>query len=232
MHARSTTRTSRDWVAAQREALEGAVPGLIRGGRESRPGVWLSRNARIHPEARILAPAWIGEDVRVERGAAVGPGAVVGAGSIVDAGTRVEAALVTPGTYLGESMELKDAVADRGVVTHTRIGASRFDREAPGFPRSGSGASRPGCTRRDTRGLEGGLLRSAGRPRERGTRSARRRRRGRGAGRRGRVVRRHPLGAAGRLASRAVPPRRRPRSGALAPAYERRTRHRRRLNDR
>jgi hypothetical protein len=124
VHARLTTRTARDWLRAQRAALEGEVPGLLLGGRQVRPGVWLSRNCALHADARLVAPAWVGEDTRVERGAVVGPGAVVGAGSIVDAGAHVEGALVLPGTYLGESIELRDAVADRGLVTHARIGAT------------------------------------------------------------------------------------------------------------
>jgi len=123
-HTRLSTRTAVAWVAAQRAALDGELPGLLLGGREVEPGVWVGRGARIHPSARLSAPVWVGEDARIEREAVVGPGAVVGAGAIVDAGARVEASLLMPGSYLGESVELSESVVDSGVLTHARLGAT------------------------------------------------------------------------------------------------------------
>lgn len=124
VHVRLSTRTAGAWVAAQRSALEGEVGGLLLGGREVEPGVWIGRGAQVHPSARLVPPVWIGEDARIEHDAAIGPGAVVGAGAMVDGGARVEAALVTAGTYLGEAVELVQSVADAGVLTHARLEAT------------------------------------------------------------------------------------------------------------
>jgi len=124
VHTRLSTRTAVAWVAAQRAALEGELPGLLLGGREVEPGVWVGRGAQIHPSAQLSAPVWIGEDARIEREAVIGPGSVVGAGAIIDAGARVESSLVMPGSYLGESVELSESVVDSGVLTHARLGAT------------------------------------------------------------------------------------------------------------
>ncbi len=97
---RLSTRTPREWIAAQSAALAGEVSGLLFDGRESEPGVWLGRNVRVEPGVRLVAPVWVGENTRVEGFATLGPGAAVGAGSIVGPTARVESAVVLPGTYV------------------------------------------------------------------------------------------------------------------------------------
>lgn len=121
---RLSTRTPREWIAAQSAALAREVSGLLFDGRESEPGVWLGRNVRVEPGVRFVAPVWVGENTRVEGFATLGPGAAVGAGSIVGPTARVESAVVLPGTYVGEGLELRDAIANHGTLTHARIGAS------------------------------------------------------------------------------------------------------------
>jgi NDP-sugar pyrophosphorylase family protein len=123
VHARLSTGTAAEWLAAQRAALEGALPGLLFGGREVRPGVWLGRGARVHASARLVAPVWVGDNARVGPDAVIGPGAVVGGGAMVEKGARVQEALVLPGTYLGEALELRGAVAEAGAITHAGLEA-------------------------------------------------------------------------------------------------------------
>ncbi len=117
-----STRTARAWVRAQRQALEGALPGLQIDGRLRAPGVWIGRGARVHGEARLSAPVWIGEEARIERGVVLGPGAVVGARAIIESDAQLEDALVLPGTYIGKDIELKKVVAEPGKLTHAGLG--------------------------------------------------------------------------------------------------------------
>lgn len=112
------------WLAAQEAVLAGRFSGLHFGGREVEPGVWISRNVSLAPSARIEAPAYVGEDCRIEAGAVLGPGSVVGAGSVVARGARLAGALVLPGSYVGESVSLEGAVAGHGIVLHGRLGVA------------------------------------------------------------------------------------------------------------
>lgn len=78
-----------------------------------RAGVWTASS--IPDGVRVTAPCYIGEHVRLERGAAVGPYAVVGAGSLVGARAAV-AHSVLEQAELGPDARVWGAVAARGCV--------------------------------------------------------------------------------------------------------------------
>jgi hypothetical protein len=114
-------RTFAGMMDAHARALAKTVPGMMFSARESDPGVWISRNVRLHPAARLIAPGYIGEDCRVESGVNLGPGVVVGARSIIDARTVAENTVVFPGTYVGEALELQDVIIDRNCLINVRL---------------------------------------------------------------------------------------------------------------
>jgi hypothetical protein len=111
-------------------ALTKHVPGMLLSAREMDPGIWISRNVRLHPLARLVPPVYIGEDCRVESGVNLGPGVVVGSRSIIDAGTVAENAVIFPGTYVGEALELKDAIIDRNCLVNVRLESGTLIRDS------------------------------------------------------------------------------------------------------
>ena len=114
-------RTFAGVMDAHARVLAKTVPGIMLSAREADPGVWISRNVRLHPAARLTAPVYIGEDCRVESGVSLGPGVVVGARSIIDARTVAENTVVFPGTYVGEALELQDVIIDRNCLINVRL---------------------------------------------------------------------------------------------------------------
>ena len=119
-----SAESGREFLRSQSEALSGAFPGLIIGGRESDPGVWISRNVQMHPSVMVNAPVYIGENCRIGRGARIGPSAVIGANCIIDALSMVVNATVSTGTYIGEALELDSVVVDRNRLVNVRLGTS------------------------------------------------------------------------------------------------------------
>ena len=116
--------TGEELLRSQRECLDGSFPGLMTGGRQAEPGIWISRNVVLHPSATLQAPVFIGENCRIGKGAQIGPSAVVGANCIVDAHSSVVNSMVAPGTYVGEALELESVIVDRNRLVNVRIGAS------------------------------------------------------------------------------------------------------------
>ncbi len=109
-------RTGVEALESQWQVLEGRFKGLMHGGREVEPGVWLARNVSLDPSARLVRPVYIGEDCRVEAGVRVGPRAVVGRVCILDRSCVVESSLIQPGAYLGQGLEVSDAIVDMNRV--------------------------------------------------------------------------------------------------------------------
>lgn len=111
-------------LAAQANVLDGTVPDLLFEGHEAEPGIRIGRNVVLHPTARIVAPVSIAPDCRIEAGCRVGPNVVVVGNCVIDSRCTLENALILPGSYLGENLEVRDAVVDRARLIHVRHGAA------------------------------------------------------------------------------------------------------------
>ncbi len=111
-------------LESQRTLLSERVPGLMLGGNKNENGVWISRNVSLHPTARLERPVFIGANSKIAANTRIGPFAVIGENCIVDEQSTVVRSLVTPGTYIGEGLELEDVIVDRNRLVNTRIGAS------------------------------------------------------------------------------------------------------------
>jgi len=75
-------------------------------GREIKPGVFLGRGARIHRNARVVAPAFIGARSKVHAEALITRGSILEHHSEVDCGTVVENSTVLPFTRLGAGLDV------------------------------------------------------------------------------------------------------------------------------
>jgi hypothetical protein len=144
-------------LEAQRLVLAGEFRGLLLSGREVEPGVWLSRNVVLHPTASIRPPVHLGQDVRVERGAVVGPHAVVGRGCVLAEGCQVSRSLLLPASYVGPDLELDQAVVDGGRLVSPRLGAE-VELSEPFLLGSLSGRRQGWLRRLPGRALAAGLL--------------------------------------------------------------------------
>ncbi|MGV0960715.1 MAG: hypothetical protein ACOYB1_12870 [Limnohabitans sp.] len=91
------------------------VPLLI-DASEIEPGIFISRGVVIHPTAQMFAPVYLGKDVEVGRACRVGPFVALGARSRVGQGCHIAQTQVGPNAWLGQALDVHDAMVWRGVV--------------------------------------------------------------------------------------------------------------------
>jgi NDP-sugar pyrophosphorylase family protein len=84
---------------------------IVPAAAEIRPGVWIARGASVHPRARVLAPAFIGEGTRVRANAVVTRCSVIERRCDIGVGSVVEDASVLPYTSIGGGLDVMHAVA-------------------------------------------------------------------------------------------------------------------------
>lgn len=89
-------------------------------GREIRPGVWAAPTARIHPRARIVAPAFIGEYAKLRASAVVTRFTTIEHHAVIDCGTVVENASVAPYSYIGAGLDINFAIVGNGRIASLR----------------------------------------------------------------------------------------------------------------
>lgn len=89
-------------------------------GIETRPGVWISENAEVGRNVRIVPPAFIGRGVRIADECLITRSTNVERGSHVDFGTAVEDSSVLPNTYLGIGLDLSHSITEGKTLWNLR----------------------------------------------------------------------------------------------------------------
>lgn len=117
-----------DSYAAWYTALIAWIPQTITPVRirvsEVRPGVWVGRRAHVSPEAQLIAPCWIGDQVLVGPRAVIGPGAILENRAVVEEEARVIESAVGPDTFVGPMTSVESSLASGNVLTNWRNDSS------------------------------------------------------------------------------------------------------------
>jgi hypothetical protein len=122
-----TARSYDDLLESTRRVLSKEFTGLLLGGKEVQPGVWMARNVKVHPTARLAAPAFLGENCRIGALAQVGPAVSIGRDCMIERETRVANSVVCCGSYVGQQLALSGVVVDRSRLVSTTCGAEIED---------------------------------------------------------------------------------------------------------
>ena len=89
-------------------------------GKEIRPGVWAGPLARIHPRARVVAPAYIGAHAKLRASAVVTRFSSVEHHAVIDCGTVIENTSVSPYTYIGAGLDVNYSVVGSNRISNLR----------------------------------------------------------------------------------------------------------------
>lgn len=81
-------------------------------GAEIKPGIWSCDGAQVERSARVVAPAFIGRDVRISDECLITRGSNVERNSRVDFGTAVEDSTILPNSYVGIGLDLSHSIVD------------------------------------------------------------------------------------------------------------------------
>ena len=115
-----SVRSYEELVDANRRVLGREFPGLLMGGREIQPGVWVARNVKIHPTAKLRSPAYVGANSTVAAMVEVGPSVSIGESCIIERDTLVADSVIFSGSYVGQHLALRGVVVDHSRLVNTR----------------------------------------------------------------------------------------------------------------
>jgi len=81
------------------------------GYSESHPGIWVGCHSHVSPQARLIAPCWIGQHVFIGAGATVGPNAIVEDGCFVEPGAELIESWIGSDTFVGQFANIDGSLA-------------------------------------------------------------------------------------------------------------------------
>ncbi len=105
-----TVHSLNDFLEANKVILRGELKGIIIPGKQTQPGIWIGRQSKIHPDARIYTPSLIGSHCNIRSGTFIGEDTVIGDNVIVDRRASIEGSIILGNTYIGSHTEIKDSV--------------------------------------------------------------------------------------------------------------------------
>lgn len=94
---------------AQEDMLSGKVNLPVQGG-ELGDGKLIGSNSVIDETATLVAPVCIGRNVKVKRGARIGPYAVIGDNAFIEEDANVERSIVWDSAYIGPNVGVHSAI--------------------------------------------------------------------------------------------------------------------------
>jgi lipopolysaccharide/colanic/teichoic acid biosynthesis glycosyltransferase/carbonic anhydrase/acetyltransferase-like protein (isoleucine patch superfamily) len=112
-----------------RAVLSKEVSSLLLTGKEIEPGIWLSRNIRLHPHARLIPPVYIGKNCSISKGVHIGPYVTVGSDCVIDQKTTIANSIVFKGSYVGEALEISNSLVNKNLLVNVRLGSEIVVRE-------------------------------------------------------------------------------------------------------
>ncbi|MCR9201177.1 MAG: NDP-sugar synthase [Planctomycetaceae bacterium] len=113
-----------EFLTSQNRMLSGEFPDLLSHLKTAEPGVWIGRNTRLHPTARVTAPVYLGANCDIGKGVTLGPSAVVEDACLIDEGVNVAHCLVLSSSRVGEGLDLKNTLMCGTKVFNTKINAA------------------------------------------------------------------------------------------------------------
>jgi len=100
------------YLSAHADILEGKVEIEV-PGFSLRPSVWLGAGAEIHPSARVLGPALIGDNCRIGAGVELHGHCVVGANVRIGENSVIERCVIHDNVYIASSVNARGCVIAR-----------------------------------------------------------------------------------------------------------------------
>jgi hypothetical protein len=92
--------------------------GLEPQGQQVKPGVWTGKGARIHRQARVLAPAYVGAFATVRPLSVITRGSVIERDCQIDFGTVIENSTILANSYVGAGLDVISSVVGFRRIAH------------------------------------------------------------------------------------------------------------------
>jgi hypothetical protein len=131
-----------DFHRAALRLLESPPPGIDLPGLQPQPGLFVDRLAKVNPRSHLSGRAMVGEHCSINSDAELCGPCIIGSDCLLESGVLVHNSVVLPGTYVGENLQVENAIVsgdkliriDRGVTMQVPDPTllSEIDREFSG----------------------------------------------------------------------------------------------------
>ena len=102
------------------------LDGLVRidvPGKKIAKDIWVGKDVEIHPEAIISGPVYLGNFVRIKKGAMISESTVIGDNCIIEENASVKRGIILHSTIIGPRCEIRGAIIGKRCVFQEGVSA-------------------------------------------------------------------------------------------------------------
>jgi NDP-sugar pyrophosphorylase family protein len=97
--------------------------GLIVYGKEVREGIWAGPGTKLPPTSTLVAPVYLGSQVRIGDQSIIGPNAEIGSGCIIDSNSCVIDSSVLMGSFIGKNLDVRRCMVNQNRILNAEHAA-------------------------------------------------------------------------------------------------------------
>ncbi|MBN2860531.1 MAG: NDP-sugar synthase [Sphaerochaetaceae bacterium] len=111
------------YLESVRRVISSKGKGLIVYGKEIREGIWAGPGTKIPDTSTLVAPVYLGSQVRIDSQSIIGPNVEIGSGCIIGSDSFISDSSILEGSYVGSGLDVKGCIVKQNKIYNTRIGA-------------------------------------------------------------------------------------------------------------
>jgi len=112
-----------NYLRSVNQVLSNKGKGLIVYGKEIREGIWAGPGSRIPENSTLVAPVYLGAQVRIGHQSIIGPNVEIGRGCIIGSDSFITASSILGGSYIGNNLDVNGCIVSQNKIFNTRIEA-------------------------------------------------------------------------------------------------------------
>ena len=97
--------------------------GLVVFGKELRDGIWAGPGTKIPVTCTLVAPVYLGSQVRLGDQAIIGPNVEIGNGCIIGENSFIKDSSILTGSFVGKNLDVNGCIVNQNRILNANLGA-------------------------------------------------------------------------------------------------------------
>ena len=97
--------------------------GLVVFGKELRDGIWVGPGTKVPVTCTLVAPVYLGAQVRLGDQSIIGPNVEIGNGCIIGENSFVKESSILTGSFVGKNLDVNGCIVNQNRILNAHLGA-------------------------------------------------------------------------------------------------------------